>query len=54
MRSDDPQLPALAAALPSRAVFHWQPSAIDALTVDDFLLAHGEAEERVGLMRGGR
>lgn len=36
------------------AVFHWQPSEIDALAVDDFLLAHREAEERFGLMRGGR
>lgn len=36
------------------AVFHWQPSEIDALTVDDFVLAHGEAEARLGLMRGGR
>ncbi|OYQ21356.1 GpE family phage tail protein [Elstera cyanobacteriorum] len=36
------------------AVFHWQPSEIDALTVDDFLLAHGEAEARLGLMRGVR
>ncbi|WP_141210855.1 GpE family phage tail protein [Elstera cyanobacteriorum] len=36
------------------AIFHWQPSEIRALTVEDFLLAHAEAEARVLLMRGGR